>query len=94
MNLDKKINSFSLGMIELIHTLTNPPDYQIMMNTIKILGDNILNSEKFLKKIFVIFANDKILKDKKMVINNILGNFPPEQAEFIYEKDANYSIGR
>jgi hypothetical protein len=81
-------------MIELIHTLTNPPDYQIMMNSIKILTENILNSEKFLKKIFVNFAHDKILKDKNMVINTILSKFTKEEAEKIYGKEENFSIGK
>jgi hypothetical protein len=81
-------------MIELIHTLTNPPDYQIMMNSIKLLTENILDSEKFLKKIFVNFAYDKILKDKNMVINTILSKFSKEDAEKIYEKDENFSIGK
>jgi len=81
-------------MIELIHTLSNPPDYQIMMNSIKLLSDNILNSEKFFKKIFVNFAHERILKDKHMVVNNILSKFSVEEADEIYEKDANFSIGK
>ncbi len=81
-------------MIELIHTLTNPPNYQILTNSLNTLSKNILNSNRFLKKLFTVFAYEKIFKNKDMVKKTILSNFSEDIAELIYSGDKYYSLGK
>lgn len=81
-------------MIELIHTLTSPPNYQILMNSLKIVSTNILDSDRFIKKLFTIFAYERIFKNKAMVKKTILSKFNDDLAELLYSGDNSYSIGR
>ncbi len=81
-------------MIELIHTLTNPPKYQIIMNSLKIFSNNILNSDRFIKKLFTIFAYKNIIKNKAMAKKTILSNLDDDKAEYLYGGDQYYSIGK
>ena len=88
------INTLSYGMIELIHTLTSPPNYQILMNSLKLLSTNILDSNRFIKKLFTIFSYDKIFRNKDMVKKTILSKFSDETAELLYSQDKDFSIGK
>lgn len=81
-------------MIELIHTLTNPPNYQILMNSLNILSKNILDSNRFIKKLFTLFVYEKIFTKKAMVKKTILSKFDDDRAEFLLNGDKYYSIGR
>lgn len=81
-------------MIELIHTLTNPPNYQILMNSLKLIKDNILDPNRFLKKLFTAFAYERIFNNKPMVKKTILSKFNDDLAEKLYSGDSSYSIGR
>lgn len=80
-------------MVELLHSLSNPPIYKTVMNGLNILRKNILIPENFLKKFFTVFAYEKILKNKKMVIKSILSNYKNDVAERIYSGSKDFSIG-
>lgn len=91
---NQSINSISYGMIELIHTLTSPPSYQILMNSLKIVSSNVLDSNRFIRKLFTVFSYDKIFKNKAMVKKTILSRFNDDVAELLYSGDNSYSLGR
>lgn len=88
------INTISYGMIELIHTLTSPPSYQILMNSLKIVSTNILDPNRFIRKLFTVFSYDRIFQNKAMVKKTILSRFNDDLAELLYSGDSSYSMGR
>jgi len=64
------------------------------MNSLKIVSTNILDSNRFIKKLFTVFSFDKIFKNKAMVKKTILSRFNDDLAERLYSADNSYSLGR
>lgn len=91
---NNNVTTLSHGMVELIHTLTNPQNYQILVNSLKLLTTNIVDSDRFIKKLFTVFAFNKIFKNEEMVKNTILSKFSSELADRLYSGDESYSFGK
>jgi hypothetical protein len=64
------------------------------MNSLNIVSKNILDSNRFIKKLFTVFTFDKIFKNKAMVKKTILSRFNDDLAESLYSGDNSYSLGR
>lgn len=91
--MNKNITTLSLGMIELINTLTNPPYYQILANSLNILTTHVLDGNRFLKKLFTVFVYDKIFRNEDMVKSLIFEHLSYEIADYLYLGNENYSFG-
>ena len=89
----KNITSVSMGIFELLETLTNQPLYQRGINGIKYLIDKIIgNSESFTKKLFTVYSHDSLIYDEERLKKILFSKIKSEKVKDKLYSDENYGF--
>ena len=88
------VTHLNQGLLEALTTLTNPSQYQQGLNSLYLLFNKAIGTpDEFIRKLFTVFAYEYLIVNQNKVLNTMLKNYPPEQAEEIYLMNKEYSIG-
>lgn len=86
------INTLSLGMYEVLETLSNPPDYQIGISSLEyLLNKAFSSSDLFIRKLFTYDVYTNLIVDEERVRATLLKDVDPEKADLILSSDERYA---
>lgn len=92
---DFSLDQINQGLLELLNSLSNPPQYAQGLSAVNILLNKIfVSSDDFIIKLFTAYAYDYMIKDKTQVLNTILRSFPEDRANLIYGPNNTLSLGK
>ena len=78
------INTLSLGMYEVLETLSNPPDYQIGISSLEyLLNKAFSSSDLFIRKLFTYDEYTNLIVDEERVRATLLKDVAPVKANKI-----------
>ena len=77
-----KVTSLSMGLFELLESLTTQPKYQKSINGIKFLIDKIIgNYDVFNKKLFTVYSHDYLIYDEKRLKDIVFSKIKNEETK-------------